>query len=101
MDIKHIIPGGRVPDVAETRAPTPGDASASEMRAALTARLSRIRREQGVSQKRLESLSGVKQPVIARMEKGRTNPRLDTFLKALAPLGKTLRIGDLPGAEDE
>jgi len=40
-------------------------------------------------------LSGVKQPIIARMEKGSTSPQLDTVLKVLAPLGKTLYIGDL------
>ncbi len=42
--------------------------------------------------KKLEELSGVKQPVIARMEKGQTSPQLDTILKVLAPLGKTLAI---------
>ena len=49
----------------------------------------------GISQKKLEELSGVKQPVIARMEKRKTSPQLDTILKILAPLGKTLYIGDL------
>ncbi|MEG1603452.1 MAG: helix-turn-helix transcriptional regulator [Cloacibacillus sp.] len=49
----------------------------------------------GISQKRLEALSGVKQPVITRMEKGYTSPQLDTVLKVLAPLGKTLYIGDI------
>ena len=37
-------------------------------------------------------MSGVKQPIIARMEKGYTSPQLDTLLKVLAPLGKTLAI---------
>ena len=54
--------------------------------------LIKVRQEHGISQKRLEELSGVKQPVIARMEKGTTNPQLDTLLKVLAPLGKTLAI---------
>jgi len=49
----------------------------------------------GISQKKLEAMSGVKQPIIARMEKGSTNPQLDTVLKVLVPLGKTLYIGDL------
>ena len=31
-------------------------------------------------------------PVIARMEKGYTSPQIDTLLKVLAPLGKTLAI---------
>ena len=50
------------------------------------------RHNKGISQKKLEELSGVKQPVIARMEKGRTNPTLDTILKALQPLGMTLKV---------
>ena len=48
-----------------------------------------------VSQAQLGEASGIKQPVIARMESGRTIPRLDTLLKLLAPLGKTLKIVDL------
>jgi predicted transcriptional regulator len=40
-------------------------------------------------------LSGVRQPVIARMEKG-NNPQLATVLKVLAPLGKTLSVVPLP-----
>ena len=45
-----------------------------------------------MTQKQLEELSGVKQPVIARMEKGYTNLQLDTILKILLPLGKILAI---------
>ena len=37
-------------------------------------------------------MSGVAQPVIARMEKGTTDPRIETVLKVLAPLGKTLAV---------
>ena len=51
-----------------------------------------LRKEQGISQRQLEALSGVKQPQIARMERGDANPQLDTILKVLAPLGKTLAI---------
>ena len=67
----------------------------SDLRVALIGELIRARQERGISQKRLEELSGVKQPVIARLEKGVTNPQLDTILKILAPLGKTLYIGDI------
>ena len=56
--------------------------------------ITRIKRERGISRKRLEELSGVKQSAIARMEKGRTSPKLDTVLKILVSLGKTLYIGD-------
>jgi ribosome-binding protein aMBF1 (putative translation factor) len=70
--------------------------AASDLRAAIMGELIKARQEQGVSQKKLEELSGVKQPVIARMERGATSPQLDTVLKVLAPLGKTLYMGDLP-----
>ena len=40
----------------------------------------------------LSDMSGVKQPIIARMEKGTTKPQLDTVLKVLASLGMTLAV---------
>lgn len=61
----------------------------------LVAQLSEVRRQAGMSQKQLEETSGVKQPVIARLECGDTNPQLETILRILLPLGKTLEIVDL------
>ena len=74
---------------------TPEEIAASDLRVAIIGEIIRARHEHGISQKRLEELSGVKQPIIARMEKGLTNPQLDTVLKLLVPLGKTLVITDL------
>ncbi len=71
---------------------TPEEIAASNLRVALIGELIKARQEKGLSQKKLEELSGVKQPVIARMEKGSTSPQIDTVLKVLAPLGKTLAI---------
>ena len=71
---------------------TPDEIAESDLRVALIGELIKARQERGLSQKKLEELSGVKQPVIARMEKGQTSPQLDTILKVLAPLGKTLAI---------
>ena len=62
----------------------------SKLRVELIGALISARKEKG-----LEELSGVKQPVIARMESGSSIPNLNTILKVLAPLGKTLYIGDL------
>lgn len=71
---------------------TPEEKAESDLRAALIGELIKARQEQGISQKKLEELSGVKQPIIARMEKGITSPQLNTLLKVLAPLGKTLAV---------
>lgn len=71
---------------------TPEEVAESNLRVALIGELIKARQEKGLSQKKLEELSGVKQPIIARMEKGITSPQLDTILKVLAPLGKTLAV---------
>ncbi len=71
---------------------TPEEIAESDLRVALMSELINARLEKGINQKKLEELSGVKQPVIARMERGSTNPQINTILKVLAPLGKTLAI---------
>ena len=71
---------------------TPEEIAESHARVKLIGELIQARKELGISQKRLEELSGVKQPVIARMETGSSSPQLDTVLKLLAPLGKTLAV---------
>ena len=71
---------------------TPEEIAESKLKVSLIGELIKTRQEQGISQKKLEELSGVKQPVIARMEKGYTSPQIDTLLKVLAPLAKTLAI---------
>jgi len=67
----------------------------SDLRVALIGEIVKARKEMGISQRKLGELSGVKQPIIARMENGTATPNLNTVLKVLAPLGKTLYIGDL------
>lgn len=64
----------------------------NNLRIAIINELIRAREEQGISQKKLEELSGVKQPVIARIEKGKSIPNTDTLVKLLTPLGKKLVI---------
>ena len=83
---------GRSWDEVEKELFTPEEIAESDLRVALIGELIKARQEKGISQKKLEELSGVKQPVIARMEKGITSPQLDTIIKVLAPLGKTLAI---------
>ena len=71
----------------------------SNLRVAIIGELIKARNEKNISQRELEQLSGVKQPVISRMEAGETSPQLDTILRVLAPLGKTLYVGDLQEAQ--
>ena len=86
---------GRSWDEVEKEIFTPEEIAQSDLRVAIMGEFIKARRDLGISQKMLEELSGVKQPVIARMETGSTSPRLDTVLKVLAPLGKTLYVGDI------
>lgn len=65
------------------------------LRVSLISELIKAREDKGISQRQLEELSGVKQPIISRMEKGNVNTQINTLIKVLAPLGKTLYIGDL------
>ena len=64
----------------------------SDLRVAIIGELIKARQKHGISQKKLEAMSGVKQPVIARWESGNVSPQLDTLLKVLNPLGKTLAV---------
>jgi ribosome-binding protein aMBF1 (putative translation factor) len=68
----------------------------SDLRVELIGEIIKARSERGFSQKKLEELTGVRQPVIARMECGTNNPTLSTMMKLLLPLGKTLQVVDLP-----
>jgi DNA-binding XRE family transcriptional regulator len=74
---------------------TPEEIAASDLRVALISEMIKARQEQGISQRKLEELSGIAQPVIARLEKGTTSPSLDTVIKFLVPLGMTLKIAPI------
>ena len=71
---------------------TDEEINASDMRVAVINEFINARKKKGISQKELEKLSGVKQPVIARLETGNVSPQVDTLLKLLASVGKTLAV---------
>ena len=52
----------------------------------------KVREDQRLSQLELAKKCKIRQPAIARLERGNHSPRLDTMLRVLAPLGYTLRI---------
>lgn len=70
-----------------------------ELQKDLIENIVRMRKEKGYTQQRLSKESGVSQPVIARIERGVTNPQLETVNKILAPLGQTLSIVSIPKKE--
>ena len=63
--------------------------------------LSKIRRDASFSQTRLGEAAGIRQSVISRIEGCEISPQINTLLKLLAPLGKTLAIVDLEDNDKE
>jgi len=98
MSKNKVNPLGSSWDDFEKKAFTPEEIAASNLRVALVGEIINSRQAQGLSQKQLEEISGVRQPIIARLEKGTTDPQLSTMIKILAPLGKTLAIVPLDDA---
>lgn len=64
----------------------------SDLRVSVIEEFVKARNEKGLTQKQLEELSGISQPVIARLERGTTSPQLDTVVKLLATMGKKLVV---------
>ena len=52
----------------------------------------KARHGKGITQRELEAITGIKQPMIARIEKNEVDPRLTTIFKILEPLGLTLAV---------
>jgi predicted XRE-type DNA-binding protein len=69
--------------------------AASDLRVALIGEMIQAREAGKLSQRKLEELSGVRQPIISRLERQIASPNLDTVLKLLGAMGKTLRIVDV------
>jgi len=78
---------------------TPEELAASDVRVSIMRELIKARNEKNITQRELEQLSGIRQPIISRMESGTTSPQLDTVLKVLGALGKTLYVGDIAQVE--
>jgi len=92
MTETFISPRGHTWEEVEKELFTSEEIAECDLKVALIGELIKARQERGISQRKLEDLSGVKQPVIARMEKGSTTPQIGTVIKVLASLGKKLVI---------
>lgn len=87
MSKVKISPRGSSWDELEKELFTPEEIAESDARVAIINELIKAREENGITQKQLEAMSGIRQPVISRMEKGTTDPQLSTVLKILNSLG--------------
>jgi len=76
----------------ETLNLTPEEKELIELEEALIMAVVEARERSGLTQKQLSDLCGVKQPVIARLEKAVHSPQIDSLLKILKPLGYTLAV---------
>lgn len=50
------------------------------------------RKNAKISQEELSSRTGIKQPAIARIEKGIHSPKISTLIKILHPMGYTIKV---------
>lgn len=58
----------------------------------MTGKMIEVKGEQGITQKKLVELSGVKQLAIARVESMKSTPQIDMLFKLLSPLGYIISI---------
>lgn len=59
------------------------------------------RKQNKLTQRELSQKSGVKQPVIARIEKCVNSPQTSTLIKLLYPMGYTIRVVPLDNLEKD
>jgi ribosome-binding protein aMBF1 (putative translation factor) len=85
MRNKGISPIGDDWDDLRKELFTPEEIAECDMKVAIISEIINARRASGLTQKGLETASGVKQPVIARLERGSTDPQLSTLIRVLAP----------------
>jgi len=79
-------------DELEQKLFTPEELAASDLRVEMMTKIARERKKLKLSQQKLEELSGVRKPIISRLEKGTTKSQIDTIIKVLTPLGLKLDI---------
>jgi DNA-binding XRE family transcriptional regulator len=79
-------------DILKESGLTPIEIAEMELKTQIVVEILKARNGEGITQKELETISGVKQPLIARIEKGKTDPQITTLLRMLRPLGYTLAV---------
>jgi len=92
---KHVSPEGQTWRELEKSICTPEEIVKNRLGAKIMVEIIKARQERGVTQRELSEIIGIPQPHISRLENGNTNTSIDTVMKVLASLGKTLKVVDL------
>lgn len=71
---------------------TKEEIEASKKRIRFHLALISIREKLGLTQRELSDKAKIKQPMLARIESGKNNPKINTAIKILKPLGFSLAI---------
>ena len=92
---KYISPIGEDWNDYQKRAFTKEEIEQSAIRVAIIESIIAARKTAGLTQADLGKMTGISQPVISRLEQGNVHSNIDTLIKILTPLGKTLKIVDV------
>lgn len=76
---------------------SPMERAKIEFEVELIGKIIEAREAQGLTQQELADISGVKQSSIARLEKLKSTPQIDTLFRILTPMGYKLTI--VPNSE--
>jgi predicted transcriptional regulator len=71
---------------------TPEEEEIISLEKSLIAAVVEAREQNGLTQKQLSELCGIKQPVIARLESAVHSPQINSMIRILKPLGYTLAV---------
>ena len=89
---KRIPPAGSSWDSFKQTLLTPEERAEIDLQVKIVGKFIEARDAKHMSQRALAEKTGIKQPVIARIESGTSTPKISTLLKLLKPLGYTLDI---------
>lgn len=71
---------------------SPEEIAASDARVKLAIALSKARKTQGLTQKELSEKTGIKQPVISRLEHGDTATQIDFLIRLATAMNMKMQI---------
>ena len=71
---------------------TPEEIAASDARVKLAIALSKARKAKGLTQKELSEKTGIRQPVISRLEHGDTDTQIDILIRLATAMNMQMQV---------